>query len=70
MALARQVAMELCYRFCSVTQREIGDLFNVDYSTVSQNRKRLKIRLEAHADLREKFRAIIRDLENLANQKI
>jgi len=29
--------MELCYRYSNYKQKEIGALFGVDYSTVSQN---------------------------------
>jgi hypothetical protein len=41
----RQMAMELCYRHCNLNQRQIGQVFKVDYSTVSVNRRRLKSRL-------------------------
>jgi hypothetical protein len=33
----RWMAMELCYRYSNYKQREIGAMFGVDYSTVSQN---------------------------------
>lgn len=57
-ALGRQMAMELCYRFCHMTQREIGSVFGVDYSTVSQNRKRLMKKMETRKELQEKFDAL------------
>ena len=38
----RQMAMEMAYRYTHQGQAEIGKVFGVDYSTVSQNRKRLK----------------------------
>jgi chromosomal replication initiation ATPase DnaA len=53
--LLRQIAMELCYRYSTVSQREIGELFRVDYSTVSQNRARLRAKLETDAKLRRLF---------------
>jgi len=53
--LLRQIAMELCYRYSTVSQREIGELFSVDYSTVSQNRTRLRAKLETDAKLRRLF---------------
>ena len=51
----RQMAMELCYRHSSKNQREIGEIFSVDYSTVSQNRKRLSIKLRSDRKLRKRF---------------
>jgi len=38
----RRMAMELSYRYSNDKQKEIGAIFGVDYSTVSQNRVRLK----------------------------
>jgi chromosomal replication initiation ATPase DnaA len=38
----RQMAMELSYRYSNYKQKEIGAIFGVDYSTVSQSRARLK----------------------------
>ena len=64
----RQVAMELCYRYCPLTQRDIGDLFGVDYSTVSQNRKRLKIRMESDKKLKAQFERLERGIEKLSKQ--
>ena len=37
----RQLAMDLLYRQGGLTCREIGELFNIGYSAVSQERKRL-----------------------------
>jgi REP element-mobilizing transposase RayT len=42
----RQLAMELLYRHGGLKGPEIGAIFGVDYSTVSQGRKRLKGRME------------------------
>ena len=39
--------MELCYSYCSKTYREIGETFVVDYSKVSDNRKRLNSELKS-----------------------
>ena len=66
----RQVAMELCYRYCPMTQREIGESFGVDYSTVSQNRKRLKLRMESDKKLKTQFEELERRIEKLSKQKI
>ncbi len=51
----RQMAMDLCYRYTFLNQRQIGDLFGVDYSTVSQNRARLKAKLREDTRLRRSF---------------
>jgi hypothetical protein len=66
----RQVAMELCYRYCPMTQRDIGDLFGVDYSTVSQNRRRLKLRMESEKKLKAEFEGLVKKIEQLSKQKI
>ena len=42
----RQIAMDLLHRHAGMTNPEIGRLFGVDYSSVSQERKRLRGRLE------------------------
>lgn len=42
----RQVAMELLYRKGGLKGREVGELFGVDYSTVSIGRKRLLEKLK------------------------
>ena len=41
--VARVMAMELLYRHGGLTQREIGDLMEVDYSSVSVGRKRFRL---------------------------
>ena len=35
----RSVAMGLCYELGGLTQKEIGEVFGVDYSTISSNCK-------------------------------
>ena len=42
----RHVAMDILYRIGGLKGIEIGKIFGVDYSTVSQGRKRLRERLE------------------------
>jgi hypothetical protein len=49
----RQIAMEMAYRYTNSNQEEIGKVFGVDYSTVSQNRKSLKLKLEKELKGRE-----------------
>jgi len=38
--------MTVLYNYAGLNNREVGELFGVDYSTVSQNRKRLRERVE------------------------
>ncbi|MBI4768434.1 MAG: hypothetical protein HY787_28220, partial [Deltaproteobacteria bacterium] len=49
----RAVLMDLLYRIGGLTGAEIGKIFNVDYSTVSQTRKRLALRIEKDPGLRK-----------------
>jgi putative transposase len=47
----RPVLMDLLYRVGGLTGIEIGKIFNVGYSTVSQTRKRLALRIEKDKNL-------------------
>ncbi len=48
--------MELLYRFCQITQPEIGLLVGgIDYSAVSQARKRLQVKLEQDPKMKDRF---------------
>gem|GEM_PF-7082896 len=47
---------------------EIGKAFGVDYSTVSQNRRRLGLRLREDCNLLESFKRVSEKLINLSNQ--
>ena len=63
----RQLAMDLLYRFGGMKNPEIGELMGIDYSTVSQGRKRLAEKLGKNrklAALQEKIE------ENLSRIKI
>jgi hypothetical protein len=51
-------------------QREIGELFSVDYSAVSQNRRQLKHKLEVSPDLQTTFEDLAEKLDSLSIQKI
>ncbi len=66
----RHIAMEMAYRYTGCSQEEIGEVFGVDYSTVSQNRRRLGIRLKKDGKLLESFKRVNEKLINLSNQKI
>lgn len=62
----RQMAMEMAYRYASSNQEEIGKVFGVDYSTVSQNRKRLRAQLEKDTKLKKSFEEISEKLGRLS----
>jgi len=47
----RQLAMDLLYRFGGMNNQEIGKLMGIDYSTVSQGRKRLPEKREKNKEL-------------------
>jgi len=42
----KQITITVLYNYAGLNNREVGKLFGVDYSTVSQNRKRLRERVE------------------------
>jgi chromosomal replication initiation ATPase DnaA len=66
----RQMAMELSYRYSNFKQKEIGAIFGVDYSTVSQNRVRLKTKLNSSRKLKKQFNRIPVQIEKMSNSKI
>ena len=66
----RQMAMELSYRYSNQQQAEIGAIFGVDYSTVSQNRARLKAKIKSNRKLNKQFRQIAEQVTNLSIPKI
>jgi len=55
---ARQVLMELLYRYGGMNGREIGEMLGVDYSTVSISRKRLSDKMEHDRKLEDRFREL------------
>jgi hypothetical protein len=66
----RQIAMELSYRYSNYKQKEIGAIFGVDYSTVSQSRARLKAKLKSSRKLKKQFHRILEHIDKLSNSKI
>jgi putative transposase len=66
----RRMAMELCYRFSNDKQKEIGAIFGVDYSTVSQNRVRLKAKLKSSRKLKQQYDRILIRIDKMSNPKI
>jgi REP element-mobilizing transposase RayT len=57
----RQIAMTMLYKYAGMNNREIGDLLDIDYSTVSQGRSRLrkKVAEEKH------IRSLVQRIEQL-----
>jgi REP element-mobilizing transposase RayT len=66
----RKMAMELSYRYSNQKQKEIGEIFGVDYSTVSQNRARLKAKLKSSRKLNKQFNQIQKQILKVSNLKI
>ncbi|MCP3871652.1 MAG: hypothetical protein GY699_00635 [Desulfobacteraceae bacterium] len=65
-SIERAMLMEILYRYCSITQPEIGRLVGgIDYSAVSVARKRLRLKMEDESVLREYFEGIINDLSRI-----
>jgi chromosomal replication initiation ATPase DnaA len=54
----RSVLMDLLYRVGGLTGVEIGKIFGVDYSTVSQSRKRLALNFNKDKELRKLIKRI------------
>lgn len=55
-SLHRSMLMEMLYRICNMTQPEIGELLGgIDYSAVSQARKRLHVKIESDPALAKKM---------------
>ena len=63
----RQMAMELCYRYSNYKQKEIGAIFGIDYSTVSQSRARLKTKLKFSRKLKKQFHRIQEQIDRMSN---
>lgn len=58
----RQMAMDLLYRMAGLNNPEIGRLMNIDYSTVSQGRKRFRQRVskdQSMLELWERIEAVL-----------
>jgi putative transposase len=70
-SVERAMLMELIYRFCQISQPEIGKLVGgLDYAAVSQARGRLNKRLAQDAQVRERFQQIHSSLIQLSRRKI
>jgi DNA-binding CsgD family transcriptional regulator len=63
----RQMGMELSYRYSNYKQKEIGAIFGIDYSTVSQSRARLKTKLKSSRKLKKQFQRIQEQIDKMSN---
>ena len=59
--------MDLLYRLGGLKGREIGNMFDIDYSTVSVSRKRLRNKIQKDNDLKKLLSHIEENLSNLNN---
>ncbi len=67
----RAILMELLYRICRITQPEIGRLLGgIDYSAVSQARKRMLFRMQKEPQLRKKYELLQKQIEQMSRIKI
>lgn len=63
--LLRRVTMDLLYRHGGMTNRAIGVMFNVGYTAVSQERRRLRALIEKDGKVRRLVRAYEAELSNI-----
>ena len=62
-AIERAMLMEALYRFCGISQKKIGEVVGgIDYSAVSQARKRLRDRINKDKTVRRRFEYIAASL--------
>jgi putative transposase len=67
----RAMLMELMYRFCQISQPEIGRIEGgIDYSAVSQAKSRLHKSLQQDKRLRQRFERLNQQLGDLSRSKI
>jgi putative transposase len=62
--IARGITSELLYRFCALKLREIGELLNIDYSSVYKSRYRLKTQLSTNQKIARIYRRIESEITN------
>ena len=61
----RRIAMDLLYSHAGMTNPEIGRLFGVDYSAVSQERRRLRASVEGDRKVREMLQRLEDELSRI-----
>jgi REP element-mobilizing transposase RayT len=70
-SIERAMLMELLYRFCRITQPEIGKLLGgIDYSAVSRARKRVLIKISNEPEWGKKFSQFQNKLGQMSRVKI
>ena len=66
-SIERAMLMELWYRFCKISQPEIGRLVDeIDYSAVSRARRRLRSKMEREPELRKRFDELSERLQQVS----
>lgn len=65
--LERSIMMDLLYRFSGLKNKQIGNFFGVDYSTVSQGRKRLRERTDKDKNTKALVDKIEQKLSRIKN---
>jgi putative transposase len=61
----KQIVMTMLYKYAGLNNREIGELLGVDYSTVSQGRKRLRDRSLKEKDTKTQLNRIEQKLSRI-----
>ena len=61
----KQIVMTMLYKYVGLNNREIGTLLGIDYSTVSQGRKRLRERIARDKKVKRRVDKIERDLSRI-----
>ena len=61
----RQIIMTALYKYAGLNNREIGDLFGIDYSTVSQGRQRLRVKAEKDKKIRAVLERIDKEVSRI-----
>jgi chromosomal replication initiation ATPase DnaA len=67
MGIIRQIAMDLLCRLGGLKGRETGNMFDIDYSTVSVSKKRLRHKIQEDNDPKRLLSRIKENLSNIKN---
>jgi chromosomal replication initiation ATPase DnaA len=57
----------MMYRYTNLDQKGIGKIFGIDYSTVSQHRRRLAMQIKEDKELHETINRVKDVLDKLSN---
>jgi len=58
----------MMYKYTNLDQKEIGKIFGIDCSTVSQHRRRLAMQIKGDKELQETMNRIKDALDNCQNK--